>query len=146
MQLLSDSKHHSNSQKFLRHSGHGDDLHQNIETMFHSKATDYESNNDLIHRCTRPIALGLTQVEIPRRVSWTRSRSLLLQARLLLPLRPLKWKIRLRMRFCSSRSVVFGSEASITGFSISRTSFVVEMAASVAMKSGIPVLYKFTLY
>lgn len=48
-QLLSDSRDHSDSQKFLGHSGHGDDLHENIETIFPSKATDCEPNTDLIH-------------------------------------------------------------------------------------------------
>jgi hypothetical protein len=49
MQLLSDSRDHGNSQKFLRHSGHGNDLHRNIVSIFHSKKTDYEPNTDLIH-------------------------------------------------------------------------------------------------
>ncbi len=48
MQLLSDSRDHSTSPELLGRSGHGDDLHQNIETIFFSRATDCESNTDLL--------------------------------------------------------------------------------------------------
>ena len=142
MQLLSDSKHHSNSQKFLRHSGHVDDLHQNIETMFHSKVTDYEPNTGLIH------------IAVPDQWHWDWNKGRYLGEYPGLDLYCCKLGCYSSEAVNSSidevvafsGSVVVEREASAAGFSTVWVSFEVEIVISVAMKSRFQFSQRFTLY